>query len=123
MPTLRSFSSSPIAIISRSFLFLCSCLHLMQRIPFVNDAQSLEREEFIHFVDGGTFGSHEGSQSACRYNFGVGSIFFLNALDKPVNKTHVTVKDSGLNRVDGVLADNLFGFHDFDSRQFRRALE
>src|SRR4029077_15310947 len=123
MPTLRNLSSSAIAITSGSLLFLCSCLHLVQRIPFVNYAQSLEREEFIHFANGGTFESHKGSQSAGRYHFRVGSIFFLNTLHQTIDKAHVTVKDSRLNRVNGVFADHLFGFYDFDSRQFRRALE
>src|SRR5262249_25566319 len=124
-PTLRSFSSSAVAI-SIGFLphlFVRSRLHFLKGIPFINDAQSLQGQEFIDFADRGTFRRYQGCQPSRGHDFGLNSVFLLDTLNDTVYKTHIAKKDSRLDGVNRVFPHHLFGLHNLDSRQFRCPLE
>src|SRR5262249_12680968 len=124
-PTLRSFSSSAVAI-SIGFLphlFVRSRLHFLKGIPFINDAQSLQGQEFIHFADRGTFRRYQGCQPSRSHDFGLNSVFLLDTLNDTVYKTHIAKKDSRLDGIYGIFPHDFFRFHYLDSRQFRGPLE
>ena len=89
----------------------------------MNDAQPFEGQKLIHFADARALGSHQGGKPASGYDLGLDAIFFLNAPHDAVDQADVAVKDSGLDRVYGILANYFFGFDDFDARQFGRALD
>ena len=82
-----------------------------------------KRQKFIHLVDAGTFRRHQRRQAAGGHDFGPDAVFFLNPLHDAVHQPHIAVKNSGLDRVDGISPDHFFGFDDLDARQFRRALK
>src|SRR5919106_5736531 len=89
----------------------------------MDDAQSLQRQEFIHIADGGTFRRHQRGQPSGGNDFGMNPIFLLDTLNNAVHKTDITEKDSGLNGIDGIFPYYLFGLDDLDPRQLRSPLK
>src|SRR5258707_5347905 len=126
MPTLRSFSSSaasmtwvpPVSLIKLSPNF-----YLLERISIVDDAQTFQGQKLIHLVNAIALRSDHRREPTGRDHFGVDVVFLLNALDDAVDQSDIAVKNAGLNRVDGVPADDVFRLDDFNTRQLRSAFE
>src|SRR5574341_1239737 len=125
MPTLRSLSSSAKAISVESLLalFLCSGLYFLQCVPFINDSQSFEGQEFIHGIDAGALRSDQRRQSAGGGDLGRRADLLLHAPHDAVHQTDIAEENTRLNRLHGITADDFVRPDDLDPGQLRGTLK
>jgi len=68
----------------------------------MDDPQTVESKKLVHLVNRRALRRHQWGQAAGGHDLHPNVLFFLDALDQTVDQSDVTVKDSRLNRIDGV---------------------
>lgn len=84
----------------------------------MDNPQSFQGKKFIHFADAGTFRCDQRRQPSRSHDLGAEAVLLLNSFYYAVDQAHVAVKNSGLDRVNGISADDFFRLDNLDARQF-----